>query len=327
MFTSGTTGKSKIAEFSAFNIESAIDGHSSDFAGVENQRQRVMAAVLPMHHIAGIMSYVLLPQYKLWTVCIGRGAKYMLMDVPVLNPNHIYVVPAVLNSIIKILKTEKVAGKNQIESYWKNLDIFVGAAMIPIEDILFLQSCGFRLNMAYAMTETCGAGLGCNIDIQCPQTIGKPNKNVQCRIQNGEILIKSDAIMKGYYKDPAETAKILKDGWLHTGDLGWCDGQDNYYITGRKKNTIILANGENVNPEEIEAVWSRCEAIQECLVYADDKGICADVYASDQKKAAQFIKDYNDSVPRYHQVYNVVYAETPLEKTASGKLKRKGNKP
>lgn len=149
---------------------------------------------------------------------------------------------------------------------------------------------------------------------------------MQCCIQDGEILLKSDAVMKGYYKDPEETARVVRDGWLHTGDLGYCDECGNYYFTGRKKNTIILSNGENVNPEEIEADWSRCEAIEECLVYADEKGICADVYVSNQDQASRFIKDYNERIPRCHQVYKVFYSDRPLEKTSSGKLKRKGNK-
>lgn len=320
MFTSGTTGKSKLAEFSASNVECLVKGYSENSKEIGTQRY---LALLPMHHIAGITSYAMVSQYKLWTVCIGRGSKYVFMDMPVLNPTMIQSVPELLNSIVKILKQKKVSAEKYLGNSLENIS--VGGAMVSIETIKFLHAQGFRLSMGYAMTESCGAGFLCDIDINYPLTIGKPNKNVQCRIQDGEILLKSDAVMKGYYKDPEETARVLQDGWLHTGDLGYCDEHGNYYITGRKKNTIILSNGENVNPEEIEATWGRCDAIQECLVYADDKGICADVYASDKDQAAQFINAYNESVPRYHQVYKVFYSESPLEKTSSGKLKRKAN--
>ena len=132
-------------------------------------------------------------------------------------------------------------------------------------------------------------------------------------------------MMKGYYKDPEETAKLFEDGWLHTGDMGYCDKDGYYYITGRKKNVIILSNGENVNPEEIEAQWGACEAIEECMVYSDGKGICADVYTTEPEIADRFIKAYNENMPLYRQVYKINYTTTPLEKTGSGKIKRKAN--
>lgn len=119
LLTSGTTGKNKVVEFSAFNVESSIKGHSFIFDAAEHQR--VMASILPMYHIAGIMSYVLLPQYKHWTVCIGRGAKYMLVDLPVLNPTHICVVPEVLSSIVKVLKKEIILDRKLLENSLKNI--------------------------------------------------------------------------------------------------------------------------------------------------------------------------------------------------------------
>ena len=107
--------------------------------------------------------------------------------------------------------------------------------------------------------------------------------------------------------------------------MGRCDEEGYYYITGRKKNVIILHNGENVNPEEIEAAFGRCEAIEECLVFGDGKGICADVYASSQEEAAAFIRSYNYKMPKYRQVYKVNYVAEPLPRTGTGKIKRKEN--
>ena len=128
--------------------------------------------------------------------------------------------------------------------------------------------------------------------------------------------------MKSYYNDPEETAKIIKDGWLHTGDLGYCDDDGYYYITGRKKNIIILANGENVSPEEIEQELSRCEEILESRVYDDGKKICVDVYTKNEISVEEYIRKYNKTMPLYRKIYQVNCQDTPLEKTASGKIKR-----
>ena len=156
-------------------------------------------------------------------------------------------------------------------------------------------------------------------------TIGRPYGETECRIVGGELLMRTPAIMNGYYKNPGETAKILENGWLHTGDLAHCDENGYYYLIGRKKNVMILSNGENVNPEEIEAAFSECPEILESMVYNDAKGICADVYTKEKAACAAFIRKYNDSVPLYRQVYKVNYSAAPLKKTGTGKIKRKEN--
>lgn len=320
IFTSGTTGKNKIAEFTSNNIMETLDGYRLTQVFSEKERSLLL---FPMHHIGGLM-LVLNDLNHGISICLGRGPAYMFNDMHAMNPTQAQVVPSMLESVMKVMRN---SNRQDFSKYLGDClrKFVVGAAMVRPDEIGFFVERGYIMEARYSMTELCGLSLTCEIDASCPNKIGKPVGNMECCIKNGEILLKSKSVMKGYYKDPGETARVIWDDWLHTGDLGYCDEQGDYYITGRKKNTIILSNGENVNPEEIEAVWSRCSAIQECLIYADDKGICADVYVSNREQAAQFIRDYNGSVPRYHQVYKVLYSETPLEKTASGKLKRKGN--
>ena len=258
------------------------------------------------------------------TVCIGRGMKYIFMDLKTLHPTYTTLVPVMMESLEKIYKNTTTEERmKRLGGSLKRINV-AGAASKPAT-CQYLMDQGLILETAYGMTETAGVGTWGEWTKEAIGSIGKVGNNVQCRIKDGEILLKSDAIMKGYYKDPEETAKVIVDGWLHTGDMGYCDANGHYYITGRKKNVIILSNGENVNPEEIEAAFGACTYIEECLVYSDGKGICADVFANDPDSAAVYIKNYNESMPLYRQVYKINYSSEPLPKTSSGKIKRKEN--
>lgn len=321
MCTSGTTGTSKVVAFSAENLRNSFDNLKETHARAGMER---VFLSLPLFHIAGFgcVFQVFLNGH---TVCMGRGVKYLFMDMPALNPTNISLVPLVLESIIKVYKQTKLP-EQRIRYFGSSLQrISVGGASLKPQTISYMRAQGIVIDALYGMTETAGDGLRCVLDDKHVGTIGYTSGNMQCCIKDGEIMLKSPSVMKGYYKDPEETARVIEDGWIHTGDMGYCDEDGYYYITGRKKNVIILSNGENVNPEEIEAKWIANECIIECLVYSDGKGICADVYTEDPDLAATFVKEYNENVPLYHQVYKVHYQQTPLEKTSTGKIKRKVN--
>lgn len=319
MFTSGTTGKSKIAAYSAYNMQSFLTD-SGEIVCAPDMRSALFC--LPWHHVFGSFSVLAwLYQYK--TICVGRGIRYLLADMPVLNPSSISVVPSVLDTLVKLLKNAKTAEERKKYIGSNLVSITVGGAVVNPALCRYMMALGITVQSAYGMTESAGAGTWCIWNEENIGSIGKPYGRTQCRIANGELLLKSPSMMKEYYQDPEETAQRIVDGWLHTGDMARCDENGFYYITGRKKNVIILPNGENVNPEEIEAALGSCEAIRECLVYGDGKGICADVYTGEKTKAMQYMILYNSSVPRYHQVYKVFYSDIPLEKTASGKIRRR----
>lgn len=320
--TSGTTGKSKIVEITSKNIQSGLDNtnHAAFVSGMERS-----LLILPLFHIGGIISTTFVfNQFR--TLCIGRGPNNILTDMKALNPSYVPFVPAMMESVVKILK-RYVDPVDRAKYVGNNLQrIHVAGAAPNISSCLYLISQGITIVTGYGMTEATGSVTWGELDSGNVGTIGKVCGNLQIRLQDGELLVKSDAVMKGYYKDPEETAKIIEDGWLHTGDVGYSDENGYYYITGRKKNVIILSNGENVNPEEIEANWGGYVHILECMVYSDGKGICADVYTDNQDAAASYIKEYNNAMPRYRQVYKVNYTADPLEKTGAGKIKRKENK-
>lgn len=319
MFTSGTTGSSKVVAYSANNIRSLlIDAREQ----VCNLDMHSSLLCLPLYHAYGVLSVItLLYQYK--TICIGRGMRYLIADMSVLNPATVNLVPSVLDSLVKLLKKAGTAEERQRYIGHNLTSITIGGASAQPAVCYYMMELGIRVLSAYGMTESAGAGTSCILNEYNMGSIGKPYGKTQCRIENGELLLKSPAVMKGYYKDPEATAKIIVNGWLHTGDIASCDERGFYYIIGRKKNVIILSNGENVNPEEIEAKWAEFGPVLECLVYGDGRGICADVYTTDKPGAMRYIKAYNESVPTYHQVYKVNYFEKPLKKTASGKIKRK----
>ena len=319
--TSGTTGKSKTIEYSIENVFSFFP----DMEEVYDNSRNGLLVVIPLHHAYGLIG-ALCELYFGFCICIGRGSLYMMADMPVLNPFYIQTVPAALESIVKLLKDAKTEAERQ-KYIGKNLKRVTvsGAASNPAV-CQYLMNIGIIVENTYGMTEATGPAARCELTENNLTTIGKPHGKTQMRIKDGEIQFKSPRVMKGYYKDPEATAAIIEDGWLHTGDLGYCDEDGYYYITGRKKNVIILSNGENVNPEEIEATFANCDAIEESLVYSDGKGICADVFTKERDTVAAFIKKYNKSMPMYRQVYKVNYTEEPLPKTSSGKIKRKENK-
>lgn len=320
MGTSGTTGKSKIVEISLENLESSMAGYPSGDVLIGIDRALL---VLPLYHISGIAAATIcLLRGK--TVCIGRGIRAIFADMPILKPTFITVVPMMMESLMKIYKA--TTPEDRVKRLGGRLQrICVAGAAPKVAVCQYLMEQGLILETGYGMTESMGVGTCGEWNIETIGSVGKLCGNMQCKIEDGEILFKGKSVMKGYYKDPEETAKIIVDGWLHTGDMGYCDSNGYYYITGRKKNVIILSNGENVNPEEIEAKFSECEEIEECLVYSDGKGICADVYAKNTDVAAVFIKEYNQQMPFYRQVYKVNFKTEPLEKTGSGKIKRKVN--
>lgn len=325
MFTSGTTGKSKIVVLNSRNMHASVANLFTVYKEREISQGTVVELMsLPFYHI-GSLRVILSRLAGMGTLAIGRGAKYVFMDLPKLNATHVGMVPVMAESLARIIrKTPPDKMKNYVGNNFKGI-VAAGASMKPSVAKYLLEQ-GIHIDVIYGMTESAGDGGWCVLDADHIGTIGKPDGKIDFLIKDGEILLRSDAVMKGYYKDPEETEKVIVDGWLHTGDMGYCDEDGYYYITGRKKNVIILSNGENVNPEEIEGTLGDCEAIEECLVYSDGKGICADVYASNRDHAADFIRAYNEDMPMYRQIYKVNYTEEPLEKTGSGKIKRKENK-
>ena len=319
IFTSGTTGKSKIVEYSSSALYYCLQ--EKNMLSDLNQSR---LAIFPFYHMAGIFEVMIFLGCGRLTK-LGRGMKYIFQDMRILEPHCIQMPPTVLESLVKFLRNtksieeqQKITGKNLCE-----MNVVSSNAKIDLYH--FMLERGISMQTGYGMTESAGSGTQCIVNERSIGSIGQHRGRTELCIKDGELLMRGPSIMKGYYKDPEETAKVLKDGWLYTGDLARRDEDDFYYIIGRKKNVIILSNGENVNPEEIEDTLSACPHILECMVYGDSKGICADIFTKDESLTKAFVKAYNESVPTYRQVYKINCQSEPLEKTGAGKIKRKEN--
>ena len=321
LFTSGTTGESKAVEITYANMESSLKSADGVFA--EPEINRIMMA-LPMFHIAGIRG-ALAMLYRSKTLCVGRGVKYLFRDMPALLPDYISLVPLMVHSLIKIIKRTPRADleKNYIGSNLKR--ICVGGATVDPDSCRYLMEEGFSVDSGYALSETTGVGTWGKWDDLHFNTIGKLSKELQYRVVDGELQFKGAAVMKGYYKDPEETLKAMEDGWLRTGDLGFCDEDGFFYLTGRKKSVIVMPNGEKVNPEEVERYFNNCDEISECLIRLDanSKTLCMEVFAQNREAVRKYVDVYNEKVPLAYSIRRIIYHDSPLAKTTSGKLIRK----
>ena len=207
---------------------------------------------------------------------------------------------------------------------------------------------GFNMIQGYGMTENSPI-IAVNKDFYSkPAAAGLPMPGTEVRIINkdedgiGEIICKGPSVMLGYYENPQETANVLRDGWLYTGDYGYMDKDGFLYVTGRKKNVIVTKNGKNIFPEEVEYYLSKSEYIQEVMVYGyEEEGgetvVCADIYPDFalirehfgettpdelRKVLKHEIDRINEQMSTYKWVRRFSVRDTEFEKTTTRKIKR-----
>ena len=208
--------------------------------------------------------------------------------------------------------------------------IYSGGAYLSPEIIEGYKAFGIEICQGYGMTE-CSPRICTGIpNSPKPDSVGKIVNGCEVKIVDGEIWAKSKSVMKGYYKDPDETANSLTpDGWLMTGDLGYKDDEGYLYITGRKKNLIILSNGENVSPGGDREQVCGFLPIKEMVVYADGEMITAQVFPNPDFPSEDIeavirakIEEVNATFPAAKRIVNVIFRDHPFVKTASRKIIR-----
>lgn len=322
LLTSGTTGLSKAVMHSNRSLmSSVVDPHMDDAF------ESVMV-LFPFHHVAG---YCLALEcfFAGEQICLGEDPTRITRYMDKLKPEFLFVVPALLQVICQKLKNKTVE-----ELGWKLKCIGCGGAKAIVNDFKLLFDRNIKVFQSYASSECGGRGISAFMNYDNIDTIGKPASMVDVKIIDDELVFSGPMICMGYYNNPDETAATFKDGCYYTGDLARQDEDGNYYLTGRKKNLIILSNGENVSPEEIENVFYEYPEVLEILVREEGNVIGAVIYpdysecSTDAEKEAvkervrNLVKGYNDETVTYKQIHKVEVTEGPLPKTSTNKIKR-----
>ena len=328
MFTSGTTGRSKGVMLSERNMCASLHTYSevaenwvTDRLPAGQKLPLSHMTLLPLFHMACFVCVVSYPPAG-WTLNLCGDIRDFYRDLGLMHSDVMASAPVLVETIYKDMKRGRVSRLNGL---W---DLCCSSAALDPKMLLELAQNGFVVNQCYGMTETFGDGILNFTQVEKHMSaVGKPDDHVQYKLdETGEICIKGDCVMLGYYKDPEATAEVIDaDGWFHTGDLARMDEEGFYYITGRKKNLIILASGENVSPEELEKKLALCPAITECIVKEKGQKICAVIYCPEdkQEEVRAFVTEVNRSLPLYKRISAVEFTAEPLPRNALGKLLRK----
>lgn len=376
LFTSGTTAMSKAVALSHKNICANL----MDIASVLEVHERdTMLSFLPLHHTFECTTGFLYPMYKGACIAYCEGIRHIadnireykvtaMVSVPILFENMYKKVmkgiekKGKLDTVKKGIKISNILLKFGIDIRKKlfkeihdilggEVRLFInGAAALDREVEKGFNDLGFRIAQGYGLTETSPVISAGNDKHERIGSVGKVFPSVQVKIDNpneegiGEIVVKGPNVMLGYYGNEEATSKVLKDGWFYTGDLGYLDKQEYLYITGRKKDVIVLKNGKNVYPEELETLVARIDGVKECMVYGKpennddtDLKICAKiVYDSEELKEAygiqteeeisnklwEKVKEINKEMPTYKYIREIIFTEEELIKTTTQKVKR-----
>ena len=325
LFTSDTTGRSKGVMLSQRNLFAPMRLFTEPFDSIRQQfglpedYQFAAFNVLPLFHVASLTSLIS------WSIS-GNAIHFcsdlrrFYRDLAAMPSDAMAVVPTLLKSIHHDVKKGKRARLGKLRLFT------CGAAMYDPQMLADLIDQGFTIIQTYGLTETVGDG-GWN-SAQDPahlSSVGLRDPDMEYRLEDGELCMKGEAVMLGYYKDPEGTAAVLRDGWFHTGDLARMDADGYIYLTGRKNNLMVLPSGENVSPEELEALLSRNPAVREVLVEQREGKICARIScrAGVQDQVRAFVTRTNRTLPLYKRITAVEFTREPLPRNALGKLVRR----
>ncbi len=358
LFTSGTTGHSKGVMITQRNIVANIaDIYRMDYG--RGIRYPVVMSVLPIHHTFELTVDNLGVLYCGAAVCINDRLENIVPNLKRFRPHAILIVPTIAEIFYKKVMEGISGGKNKrkiafakkvnrvlsalgidatrtlyrslLKKFGGNLcRVIVGGAALRSEIPETFEEFGVSMFQGYGMTE-CAPLIAANY----PGTnrfgsVGKPVSYMEVKLVDDEIMVKGEGTMLGYYKNEQATSEAFtEDGWLHTGDLGYFDPDGYLYITGRSKNLIILDNGKNIYPEELESKLAVIPGVKDVLVYESRGKLCAAILPTDPnnhhlvQEIRQGIKDFNAQMPPYKRIVTCDFIAREFPKTTTLKIKRK----
>ena len=371
VFTSGTTAESKVVMLSQYNLARNI----SDMQLVEDFRETdVNLAFLPLHHTFGSTGQLIMLSSGLATA-FPDGLRYIAQNLKEYGVTFFVGVPLLIENIYKKLNQEiEKQGKTTLVKIAKkitnflllfNVDIrrkvyksiidelgglrFVisGAAALDKEVEKGFNELGILTVQGYGLTEASPVLIAENYKYRNYGSIGFPMPNVEVRIEDkneegiGELVAKGPNVMMGYYEDEEATKETLKDGWLYTGDLAYIDKDGFVFITGRKKNVVVLKNGKNIYPEELEFLINKLDIVKDSMVFGlpkdddlllsvkiqyDEEYVKEHYPNADEKEIEKVIwdeiKEINKTLPTYKYIKNLIVTKEEFIKTTTAKIKR-----
>ena len=374
LFTSGTTSAAKIVMLSQDNILTNLYAYQTHF---KINQDDTLLSFLPIHHTFECSITILYGFYSGATIAFCDGLRYIQANLKEYEVSIFVAVPLVLetmykkimkaiadqgktklintmtkisNGLLKVyIDIRKIVFKQIIDNFGGKLRmVLYGAASLDKDTIIGLNNFGINSIQGYGLTETSPVLTAEAENKHKPGSIGYPLDNVEIKIDNpdkegvGEILAKGPNIMLGYYKDEKKTKEAFKDGWFRTGDYGYIDDEGFIFITGRKNDIIVLRNGKNVYPQELEFLISKLPYVAECMVFArnesnTDTAIVAKIvynkevmekdYPDTKKEDYEKIiwkdvKEINKTLPTFKHIKKVIVTDEPMIKTTTQKVKR-----
>jgi long-chain acyl-CoA synthetase len=362
IYTSGTTGHSKGVMLTHKNL---VTNSMSAYIQVEIKPEDIFLSILPLAHTFECTVGLIIPILhgsSVYYIDKAPTPSVLLKALKTVKPTMMISVPLIIEKIYKskilpiftsspILKflytktflrkyLNKIAGKKLLETFGGRLRFFgIGGAKLSTYVEEFLVEANFPYIIGYGLTETspliAGSILGKKAKIG---STGIAMAGVEIDIKNseedsskeGEIIVKSPSIMKGYYKDVEKTDEVIKDGWFYTGDLGYIDDEGYLFISGRSKNVIIGPAGENIYPEQIESIINQNELVLDSLVLEQDGKLIAKVYLNSElfnnKNITELLEnmrlELNSKVSSFSKITKFILQEEEFIKTPTKKIKR-----
>ena len=376
LFTSGTTSKSKVVALSHKNICSNLMDIGSI---IDVTSEDVLLSILPIHHVFECTVGFLFSLYKGAQTVFCDGLRHVVENLKEYRVTVMACVPAIYERIFMMIrkqieKQEKLQEVLENEEKYKNssmekrkevfkeihniiggkVKLFIsGAAALDPKIEEKYRLLGINIVQGYGLTETSPVvAIGTNKYYKIG-SIGKTVPSVEAKIVNandegiGELVVKGPSIMLGYFNNKKATNEAIKDEWFYTGDLARIDEEGYIYICGRKKSVIVLKNGKNIFPEEMENLVNKIEGVEESFIFGKkqsedendikinvkivfNREIIKDVYKVETDKEihevlASKIKEINKTMPKYKAIRGIILTEEPLIKTTTNKIKRQDN--